>query len=204
MENKAIASKEQLVTVESMEQDTNNQNISSQVMPQHLLHTMDSLPKEINRPKYHHLITFKRPKGTNANGFRLRYTGFSRDWNDFDWKPTLSTEIEFFSLNKEFSDFSPFYSYIAIGLGTIKPLNNYFFLDLNVKVGFGSESIDRGLFVEQERNSIIGLFLTQRIHFIIGQKFGLVLSAGIYENFFSGAEYLNSDLGVLIGGGLKF
>jgi hypothetical protein len=172
--------------------------------PKDKLSSLDSLPEQFTRPKNHHLITFEKFEGSNTSGFRLRYTGFARDWDDFDWKPALSVDIEGFTLNKDVGNFNLYYSYFALGIGAIKPLNNYFFLDLNAKIAIGNEIIDKGLFAEQERNTMFGILLNQRIHLMVGKGAGLVLTGGIYQNLFSGAQYLSGDIDVLFGGGIKF
>ena len=173
-------------------------------IPTDQLQSLDSLPEQNTRPKTHHLITFERFEGSNTNGFRLRYVSFAREWNNFDWKGAMSVDVEVFNLNKQVQNFNLYYSYFALGGGGIKPLNNYIFVDLNAKIAIGSEIIDRGIFVEQERNTFVGILLNQRVHFILGKGFGVVLTAGIYENFFGGAQYINADFGLLVGGGIKF
>ena len=172
--------------------------------PTDQLQSLDSLPEQNTRPKSHHLVTFESFKGSNAYGYRLRYVGFARDWNYFNWKGALSVDIEVFSLNKEVPGANVYYSYFALVVGAVKPFNNYLFLDLNAKIAIWSEIIDLGIFVEQERNTFIGLLLNQRIHLILGEGFGVVLTAGMYENFFGGAQFINADLCFLVGGGIKF
>ena len=200
-----VTPKPQTFSVENNSSDSlNNTKIIQSNKPKDQLSSLDSLPEQFTRPKNHHLITFEKFEGSNTSGFRFRYTGFAREWDDFTWKPALSIDIEGFRLNKDVGNFNIYYSYFALGIGAIKPLNNYFFLDLNAKIAIGNEIIDGGLFVEQERNTMFGILLTQRIHFMVGKGAGLVLTGGIYQNLFSGAQYLSGDVGVLFGGGIKF
>jgi len=168
------------------------------------LTSLDSLPPERHLSRTHHLIIYENFYGNRTNGLRFRYLNFTRTWGNLDWKGAYSFDVEGFKLNESNDNFNVSYSYFAIGIGTIKPFSNYLFLELTSKIGLGNEIEDRGIFQESSKNSFFGFFLNQRLHLITDEKTGIVISAGIYQNFFPGAKYLNSDIGLSIGGGLKF
>lgn len=164
-------------------------------------------PKGI--PKVHFITGFERFAGTNANGFRLRYFGFQREWDSLKWVGIFSIDIEGTILNRSFGNadeiYDVDYSYFALGFGAVKPLNNYFFMELSAKVAFGREKIYFDPFYRRSKtNPLIGAQLNQRIHFMLGKGFGLILSAGMYENFYPTTEFLKTDFGFSFGGGIKF
>ncbi len=168
------------------------------------LTSMTQIPTDVEVTRTQSVATIERFKGNSANGYRFRYQVFRRKWDDFNWVPSLSMEGEGLTLNNQPQNLNVSYGYFAFGIGALKPLNNYFYLDLGMKVGFGQESIEKSIFIESEINSLFGFFVTQRINFMVGKGFGLVLTVGTYQNFFTGTEYLTRDIGFIFGSGLKF
>jgi len=185
--------------------DSNEANNSNSTT----LQTIEELPEkeELNRLNFG--FGFERFSGTNANGFRLRFISYDWKFGSKDWIPLFAFDTEFMQLNESVfdeknSEIFVDYSYFALGLGTLKPLTNYFFLELQIKLGGGREIEDYGPFEQVRTNGYFGFFLNQRMHFILGKRFGIFLSGGTYQNFYSGTNYLKSDFGVSFGGGIKF
>jgi hypothetical protein len=172
------------------------------------LENLDSIPKT-SQILDEHCIGFERFNGTTASGLRFRYLYFQREWDNLNWKPAFSFDIEAIALNESFDDntdiFTVDYSYFAIGVGAIKPFNNFLFLELGLKFAFGSERIVYDPFYNRDNtNFLFGVQLSQRIHLMLGKGFGFFLSCGTYENFYPTTEYLKTDFGFSFGGGLKF
>lgn len=165
--------------------------------------------KEVKAPpRIHHLVSFEKFEGVTAYGLRFRYNVFSREWDSLNWVGMFSMDVEATALNEDFDENSLInyvdYGYFAFGLAALKPLNNFFFLELGAKLALGKENIHLKSFYNAKSNTLFGIQLQQRIHFLLGKGFGLVLSVGTYENFYPTTVFLKSDFGISFGGGIKF
>lgn len=173
------------------------------------LTNVNELPKEESRSLEEHLIGIERFMGEKAHGLSFRYQYFSRKWDTLSWIPSLAIEIEAIELYENFDDdpniYDIYYSYFGIGISTLKPLNNYLFVNLSAQIVFGRESIDHSFFTERTTNNFLfGVLLDQRLMLLLGKGFGVYFTGGVFQNFMPTTEYLPFDYGLSFGGGLKF
>ena len=173
---------------------------------------LDQIPQKIERPEFHSALAFERFYGNNANGGRFRYFGYLDTWNNNGWTGCGSFTVEIINLNdnpknEQNIELLVDYSYLALGLGTMKSISNIIKLELGIQLGFGTEnyvpSLSIGSRVESSNNFFAG-FLNQRVHFVVGRGLGLVFTLGTHQSFFSGTDFLPSDIGYSVGGAIKF
>ena len=176
------------------------------------LTSLDQVPEKEERFEFHNAFVFERFYGNRGNGGRFRYIAYTDKWDNNEWSACASFDMEILNLNSkpiygENKRLTVDYTYFALGLGTMKSLNNYLKLEFGFRIGYGSEyyitSITpRG--VEDTENKFFAGFLNQRLHFALGKGFGILLSVGTYQSGFNGTDFLPSDIGFSFGGGIKF
>jgi len=86
----------------------------------------------------------------------------------------------------------------------MQPLNNFFITELSAKLAVGSEILHRHSQAKQNNtNTLLGLQLQQKLHFMLGRGFGLSLNVGTYEFFSPTTRFMKTDFGFQFGIGLK-
>ena len=86
-----------------------------------------------------------------------------------------------------------------IGIGPLRKLNDYFYLNLGFQFLIGMESLGDNT----TANPVYGIAPFQGLMFIPKSKIGICVGVGLYEKLLT-SEFYQNDIGVKLEVGLKF
>jgi len=92
--------------------------------------------------------------------------------------------------------------YFIVGITGLRKITDIIYFQLQGKLPIGNETLI-DFYQNKKTNFIIGLNSTQGFVLIPSVKYGLTLSAGIYETFLTSEIYKN-DIGFKFEAGIKF
>ncbi len=177
------------------------ENIINTVSP------VDSLKISEHKPiKINNIISFSKAFGINANGWGLNYYGYINKDEKNKWIVPYSLSIENSTINPDLFKNTNYQSlsmgYFIVGITGLRKITDIIYFQLQGKLPIGNETLI-DFYQNKKTNFIIGLNSTQGFVLIPSVKYGLTLSAGIYETFLTSEIYKN-DIGFKFEAGIKF